>query len=73
MEASVLKKYEEDIYLCSTCRDGACGILCPSFEILGFEANTPRGRMRIARGLLEGKLELTDELIKRILTCSGCE
>ena len=35
MKASVLAKYEEEIYLCSTCRDGACGILCPSFEILG--------------------------------------
>ena len=73
MEASALKKYEKEIYLCSTCRDGACGILCPSFEVLGFESNTPRGRMRIARGLLEGRLEITDELVKRILTCTGCE
>ena len=73
MDMSALKKYEKEIYLCSTCRDGACGILCPSFEVLGFESNTPRGRMRIARGLLEGRLEITDELVKRILTCTGCE
>jgi heterodisulfide reductase subunit D len=71
--SSALKKYEKDIYLCTTCRDGACGILCPSFEILGFESNTPRGRMRIARGLLEGRLKITDTLIKRIYSCTGCE
>jgi len=73
MDMSALKKYEKEIYACATCRDGTCGILCPSFEILGFEANTPRGRMRIARGLLEGRLEITEELTKRILTCTGCE
>jgi heterodisulfide reductase subunit D len=71
--SSALKKYEKDIYLCATSRDGGCGILCPSFEILGFESNTPRGRMRIARALLEGRLKVTDTLKKRIYSCTGCE
>ena len=72
MDMSSLKKYEKDIYLCTTCRDGGCGILCPDFDVLGFESSTPRGKMRIARGLLEGRLEITEALIRTIYTCTGC-
>ena len=72
MDMSCLKKYEKDIYLCTTCRDGGCGILCPIFETLGFESSTPRGAMRIARGLLEGRLEITEPLVRKIYTCTGC-
>jgi len=72
MGTSVLKKYEKDIYSCTTCRDGGCGIFCPSFEMVGFESYTPRGRMRIARGLLEGRLDITEPLIRTIYSCTDC-
>jgi len=53
-------------------RCGGCGITCPGFTAAGFESNTPRGRMRIAKGVLEGKLELTDALVERVFLCNQC-
>ena len=70
--SSVLKQYEKNIYLCTTCRDGGCGTMCPVFENLGFESSTPRGVMRIAQGLMEGKLKITDSLIRKIYSCTDC-
>jgi len=69
---SYLKEYEKEIYGCTMLRCGGCGISCPGFTAEGFESNTPRGRMRIARGVLEGKLELTDSLVERIYLCNQC-
>lgn len=67
-----LKKYEKQIYGCTSLRCGNCGISCPGFAAGGFESNTPRGRMKIARDVLEGKLELTEELGERIYLCNQC-
>jgi heterodisulfide reductase subunit D len=69
---SYLKEYEDEIYGCTTLRCGGCGLLCPGYTAVGFESNTPRGKMRIARGVLEGELELTDALVERIYFCVQC-
>ena len=69
---SYLEQYEDAIYGCTTLRCGGCGTSCPGFTAEGFESNTPRGRMRIARGVLEGKLELTDVLVERVYFCNEC-
>ncbi len=68
---SYLEEYRDEIYGCTTLRCGGCGTSCPGFAG-GFESNTPRGRMRIARGVLEGELELTDALVERVFLCNMC-
>ena len=67
---SYLKTYQEEIESCIGC--GLCGVSCPTFGVRGFDSNTPRGRMVIARALLEGRLELTDAVVERILNCCDC-
>ena len=70
--SSILKQYEKEIYSCTMCRDGGCGTMCPIFENLGFESCAPRGLMRIAQGLMEGRLKITEPLIKKIYSCTDC-
>jgi Fe-S oxidoreductase len=46
--------------------------VCPAREVLGFESSFARGRMLLARGILEGEIEYNDKLIERMYTCLGC-
>jgi len=47
--------------------------VCPAGEKYGFEPYFPSGKMWIARGITEGKLELDDpELLKIIYSCTLC-
>ncbi len=69
---SYLREYEDQIYGCTSLRCGGCGTSCPGFTAIGLESNTPRGKMRIARGVLEGTLELTDALVERVYFCVQC-
>lgn len=75
---SYLEQYEDEIYACTTLRCGGCGVSCPGFVAAGFEANTPRGRLRIARELLEHNVAAINEAaaslgVTRMTTsCPGC-
>ncbi|MGI6604117.1 MAG: (Fe-S)-binding protein [bacterium] len=60
---------------CGWCREKtAFGMhnICPAREILGFESSFGRGRVLLARGVLEGELTYSDKLIERMYTCFGC-
>lgn len=49
--------------------------ICPIREKLGFESTYARGRIIIARAILDGKLKWTDSLIKQVFTdllCANC-
>ncbi len=53
---------------------GFCLPACPTYNLLGEEMNSPRGRIILMKSVLEGELELEDALtyIDRCLGCLGC-
>ena len=53
---------------------GFCLAACPTYTVLGEEMDSPRGRIVLMKGLLEGELELEPTLpyIDRCLGCLGC-
>jgi len=75
-----LKKLKEKIYHCFRC--GYCQEMirpitntygvCPVYDELKFEHYGSRGRIAIARGILEGKLDYDKKLIDVLYTCLGC-
>ena len=76
----MLEKYRDEIYLCFRC--GVCRSkytetvhrVCPVREHTeGFEHYFGRGRVQIARGILEEAFPYSDKLIDIIYTCLGCE
>ncbi|RLA92464.1 MAG: Fe-S oxidoreductase [Deltaproteobacteria bacterium] len=75
----MLEKYKEDIYKCAQC--GVCRAkytkevryVCPVREHTGgFEHYFARGRILIARGILEGELNYSKRLAEAIYTCTMC-
>lgn len=60
---------------CAFCFDlswlGAAN-LCPAYAYGAFESYGARGRIAIARALLEGELECDESVAQRIFTCTEC-
>ncbi|MHA1145562.1 MAG: (Fe-S)-binding protein, partial [Candidatus Helarchaeota archaeon] len=67
-----LEKYRDDIYTCNRSRCGFCRELCPVYSQLKYEAYSSRGKMQIARGLLEGIIEPDDALMECLSLCTLC-
>jgi len=70
-----VETYKEQIYSCGRCGYCVGGYLehvCPSRFIAGFESATARGRMLVARALLEQKLRYSQELASMVFTCFLC-
>ncbi|MCL4831492.1 MAG: 4Fe-4S dicluster domain-containing protein [Caldilineaceae bacterium] len=53
---------------------GFCLPACPTYLTLGEEMDSPRGRILLMKGVLEGELELADVVpyVDRCLGCLGC-
>lgn len=63
----------EDVARCNRC--GFCQAGCPVYRVTGSEHSVARGRMAVARALIEGRLPLTAEAIHALddcLLCRGC-
>ena len=75
-----LEKYRKNVFACERC--GVCVYkynsfsthrVCPVLEhSVGFEPYNPRGRMAVARGILEGELKYTEALANVLTACSTC-
>ena len=55
---------------------GLCTSSCPTYAELGDENDSPRGRIYLMRGIVDGRLELTSEVRRHLelcLDCRGCE
>lgn len=69
----LLKNAEKEIIKCMKC--GNCQAVCPIYkETLG-EPGVARGKIQLARALLNGELQYTDkldELFSLCLTCKAC-
>ena len=54
---------------------GFCLATCPTYQLLGDELDSPRGRIYLIKQMLEGELvtEKTQLHLDRCLTCRACE
>lgn len=71
-----LRSYQEDIYTCNRTRCGFCREECPVYRVARYETFSCRGKMLVARGLLEGFLESSKEMaemLERCLLCGYCQ
>ena len=71
---SELGKEADDILRrCVHC--GFCTATCPTYQVLGDELDSPRGRIYLIKELLEGQepTQATQLHLDRCLTCRNCE
>ncbi len=54
---------------------GFCLATCPTYQLLGDELDSPRGRIYLMKGMFEGQpvSALTQHHLDRCLTCRACE
>ncbi len=54
---------------------GFCTATCPTYQLLGDENDSPRGRIYLIKQVLEGQAasKLTQQHLDRCLTCRSCE
>jgi glycolate dehydrogenase iron-sulfur subunit len=68
--ASLLVQSTDKLLTCVHC--GLCLPACPTYRVLGDENDSPRGRVYLMRGLVEGKLPLGESFASHIDLCLGC-
>jgi glycolate oxidase iron-sulfur subunit len=51
---------------------GFCLPACPTYVSWGLEADSPRGRIDLMKGLSEGAIDLTDAVVEHFDRCLGC-
>jgi glycolate oxidase iron-sulfur subunit len=68
--ASLLEANTDKLLTCVHC--GLCLPACPTYRQLGDENDSPRGRIYLMRGVVEGKIELGETFISHIDLCLGC-
>ncbi len=61
---------EADILKCTHC--GLCLNQCPTYRVLGWEMDSPRGRVRLMRGVSEGLYEVTPSFADHMDVCLAC-
>ena len=70
MRLEMPRELEDEIYRCFRC--GFCRQACPTFTIMGSESWNARGRLMLARSVLEGSAEVDPRLLDRIYSCTSC-
>ncbi len=68
--ASLLESNTEKLLTCVHC--GLCLPACPTYRQLGNENDSPRGRIYLMRGVVEGNIGLGEAFISHIDLCLGC-
>ena len=67
-----LKDLVDNLYTCARTQCGFCVYECPVRRVLGFETYSSRGRMHLARGIVEGNVDLTEKLVDIYFKCTLC-
>ena len=64
------RKFREQVLKCSRC--GFCQAHCPVFGATLRPAYNARGKMLVLKEVMDGKIELNDELIETLFQCTTC-
>lgn len=51
---------------------GFCLPACPTYTLWGRETDSPRGRIALIKGVLEGDTDITNRMARHFDTCLGC-
>jgi len=70
LKSTKLSDYREEVQRCMRC--GFCRVQCPTWSFLGWDSGAPRGRMQMAKALMDKKVELSDYIIQRFFECAQC-
>lgn len=82
MQTNITEKYkntatgqEADRILRNCVHCGFCTATCPTYQLLGDELDSPRGRIYLIKQVMEGKQVTSKTLqhLDRCLTCRSCE
>lgn len=65
-----VRKYREQILQCSRC--GFCQAVCPVYGATLRPSYNARGKMLLLKEVMDGKIELNDELIETLFQCTTC-
>jgi coenzyme F420-reducing hydrogenase delta subunit/NAD-dependent dihydropyrimidine dehydrogenase PreA subunit len=66
-----LKKYRQELDKCIRC--GYCYELCPLFKSYNWESDTPRGKLLLIYGMINGEIKPTQEIVDKIFQCFYCK
>ncbi len=84
MEFPSLREFEQDLWVCGRCGDcsladktvsssRAVYLPCAVKNVLGFEVYSARGRIMVLNDLLEGRIEVNDDLVRWAYVCTTCK
>ena len=65
---------ESELYKCVHC--GFCLQACPTYLTTGLETESPRGRIALMKAVNEGRLEISDQVMRHwdlCIQCRACE
>ena len=65
------KKWINELNKCIRC--GYCYELCPLFKSLNWESDTPRGKLLLIYGMINGEIKPTKEIVDKIFQCFYCK
>lgn len=71
IEFERLRKWENELNICIRC--GYCYELCHLFKSSHWEADTPRGQLLLAYGLLTDEIEPSPYIAEKIFQCFYCK
>ena len=64
------RKYRDQVLKCSRC--GFCQAVCPVYGATLRPAYNARGKMLVLKEVMDGRIELNDELIETLFQCTTC-
>jgi len=72
-DSAIGKEADEILRRCVHC--GFCTATCPTYQVLGDELDSPRGRIYLIKEMLEGQepTQATQQHLDRCLHCRNCE
>lgn len=69
-DLAFVEKFRDQVLRCSKC--GFCQAVCPVFGLTLRPALNARGKMMVLKEVMDGSIELSDELIETLFQCTTC-